>query len=96
MCADIMASEHEEPLVAATEALKGLIHACIDESLIRQGVNQIKENSKVGSRTSGPTIIEKVCATVESLLDYRYGTVWDMSFQVVSTMFDKLGSLNCL
>lgn len=74
------------------EALKSLIHTCIDESLIKQGVDQIMENTKMGSRRSGPTIIEKVCATVESLLDYRYGSVWDMSFQVVSTMFDKLGS----
>ncbi|GKD26541.1 hypothetical protein Tco_1232755, partial [Tanacetum coccineum] len=26
-----------------------------------------------------------------SLLDYSYAAVWDMSFQVVATMFDKLG-----
>lgn len=88
---DIMVSEHEEPLFVAMEALKSLIQTCIDESLIKQGVDQIMENTKMGSRRSGPTIIEKVCATVESLLDYRYGSVWDMSFQVVSTMFDKLG-----
>lgn len=86
-----MASEHEEPLYVAMEAFKSLISSCIDESLIKQGVDQINESTKIGSRRSAPTIIEKVCATVESLLDYRYATVWDTALQVVSSMFDKLG-----
>lgn len=88
---DVLASEHEEALHAATEALKSLIHACIDVSLIKQGVNQITMNADMETRRSGPTIIEKLCATIKSLLDYRYSTVWDMSFQVISTMFNKLG-----
>ncbi|XP_023756589.1 uncharacterized protein LOC111905146 [Lactuca sativa] len=87
---DILASEHEEPLVVAMEALKSLIHTCIDDSLIKQGVDQIKTSG----RKSGPTIIEKLCATVESLLDYSYAAVWDMSFQVVAAMFDKLGEFS--
>lgn len=87
--ADILASEHEEAIFAAMEAYKSLIHNCIDESLIKQGVDQIKINKD--ARKSGPTVIEKVCATIESLLDYHYSAVWDMVFQVVSTMFDKLG-----
>ncbi|OMP11677.1 Armadillo-like helical [Corchorus capsularis] len=87
---DILGSEHEEAIFAATEAFKTLINGCIDEGLIKQGVDQII-NSNSDDRKSGPTIIEKVCATIESLLEYHYSAVWDMAFQVVSAMFDKLG-----
>ncbi|KAF8100994.1 hypothetical protein N665_0212s0035 [Sinapis alba] len=87
---DIIASEHEEAIFAATDALKSLINSCIDESLIRESINGIR-NSDLDARKSSPTVIEKLCATVESLLDYKYHAVWDMAFQVVSTMFDKLG-----
>ncbi|KAK8660682.1 hypothetical protein V6N13_051597 [Hibiscus sabdariffa] len=87
---DILGSEHEEAIFSATEAFKTLINGCIDDGLIKQGVDMII-NSKSDDRKSGPTIIEKVCAIVESLLDYHYSAVWDMSFQIVSTMFDKLG-----
>lgn len=90
--ADVLVSEHEEALVAAKEAFKNLVNACIDENLIKQGVDQVVVNSNEGTRKSAPTIIEKVCATVESLLDYQYAAVWDISFQIVSAMFDKLGS----
>ncbi|KAF8110205.1 hypothetical protein N665_0086s0044 [Sinapis alba] len=86
---DIIASEHEEAIFAATDALKSLIHSCIDESLIREGVNGIR-NSNLDVKSS-PTVIEKLCSTVENLLDYKYHAVWDMAFQVVSTMFNKLG-----
>ncbi|KAG8373862.1 hypothetical protein BUALT_Bualt11G0069400 [Buddleja alternifolia] len=88
---DVMASGHEEALVAAVATFKSLIHSCIDESLIKQGVDQIAVNADVTTRKSGPTVIEKVCATIGSLLDYHHEAVWDMSFQIVSTMFDKLG-----
>ncbi|EOY30181.1 ARM repeat superfamily protein isoform 2 [Theobroma cacao] len=87
---DILGSEHEEAIFAATEAFKNTINGCVDEGLIKQGVDQII-NSISDDRKAGPTIIEKVCATIESLLDYHYGAVWDMAFQVVSAMFDKLG-----
>lgn len=89
---DIIGSEHEEAIFAATEAFKNIINACIDDNLIRQGVDQMRMNLDMEGRRSGPTIIEKICATVESLLDYRFSAVWDMAFQVVSTTFDKLGS----
>ncbi|KVI01141.1 Armadillo-like helical [Cynara cardunculus var. scolymus] len=89
---DILASEHEEPLLVAMEAFKSLIHVCIDENLIKQGVDQIMTSGDL--RKSGPTIIEKLCASVESLLDYSYAAVWDMSFQVVAAMFDKLGEFS--
>lgn len=91
-----MASEHEEALVAAVITFKSLIHACIDENLIQQGVDQITANINVTSRKSGPTVIEKVCVTIESVLSYHYAEVWDKSFQIVSTIFDKLGSGSCL
>lgn len=87
-----MGSEHEEAIFAATEAFKTLINGCIDECLIKQGVDQII-NSKE-DRKAGPTIIEKVCVTIESLLDYHYSAVWNMAFQVVSAMFDKLGTVS--
>lgn len=90
--ADIMASEHEEAIYAATDTFKSLIHSCIDESLIKQGVDQINLNANTVSRRSGPTIIEKISATIESLLDYHYTAVWDRVFQVVSAMFHKLGT----
>jgi ribosomal RNA-processing protein 12 len=89
-CADILASEHEEAIFAASDALNSMINYCIDESLIKQGVDQITLNE---SRRSGPTIIEKICATVESLLGYHYAAAWDRVFEVVSTMFYKLGIL---
>lgn len=95
LLADIVASEHEEAIFAATDALKSLIFSCIDESLIREGVNGIR-NSSLNVRKSSPTVIEKLCATVESLLDYKYHAVWDMAFQVVSAMFDKLGNYSYL
>lgn len=88
---DILASEYEEAIFAATETLKGLIDTCIDESLIMQGVNQIR-NTNLDERKSGPTVIEKICSTIENLLDYRYSAVWDMALQVVSAIFDKLGA----
>ncbi|XP_043695681.1 RRP12-like protein [Telopea speciosissima] len=88
---EILACEHEEALFAAVEALKSLIIACIDERLIKQGVDQIMVNTEIDARRSQPTVIEKICATIESLLGYQYIAVWDMVFQVVSTVFDKLG-----
>ncbi|GFP87210.1 rrp12-like protein [Phtheirospermum japonicum] len=88
---DILASEHEEASVAAVASFKSLIQSCIDESLIKQGVDQITVNADATTRKTGPTVIEKVCATIESLLDYHYEPVWDMSFQIASTLFDKLG-----
>lgn len=89
--ADILASEHEEAVYAAMDAMKNVTSACIDESLIKQGVDQILKNENNDARRSGPTIIEKVCAIIESLLGYHYAAVWDMAFQVVSAVFDKLG-----
>ncbi|ESW26550.1 hypothetical protein PHAVU_003G128600 [Phaseolus vulgaris] len=91
---DILASEHEEAIYAATDALKSLIISCIDESLIKQGVDQISFSESKESRKSAPTIIEKICATVECLLDYHYTAVWDRVFQVVSAMFQKLGNFS--
>ncbi|RZS06570.1 hypothetical protein BHM03_00037251 [Ensete ventricosum] len=90
---DILASEHEEAIFAAMEALKGLICACIDESLIEQGVVRIK-TADGELRQSGPTIIAKICATIEGFLGYRYNAVWDMSFQVLSTTFVRLDMQN--
>lgn len=89
--ADMLASEHEAALFAATEAFKSLIHVCIDEILIQQGIDQIRGNVNDINGKSGPTIVQKLCATIENLLDYRYAAVWDMSFQVASALFAKLG-----
>ncbi|KAL2487565.1 ARM repeat superfamily protein [Forsythia ovata] len=42
---DILISEHEEAMVAAMTTFKSLVHACIDENLIKQGVDEIPMNS---------------------------------------------------
>ncbi|KAF6160901.1 hypothetical protein GIB67_025436 [Kingdonia uniflora] len=89
---EMLAHEHEEAIFAAMGAFKSLIDACVDEGLIKQGIDQIVVNEDEGTRSSGPTIIEKICLTIESLLGYQYNAVWDMAFQVVSAMFDKLGT----
>ncbi|KAF6170949.1 hypothetical protein GIB67_014766 [Kingdonia uniflora] len=90
--AEILAREHEEAIFAAMVTFKSLIDACIDQCLIKQGIDQIVVNEDGGTRSSGTTIIEKICLTIESLLGYQYNAVWDMAFQVVSAMFDKLGT----
>ncbi|KAK9134132.1 hypothetical protein Syun_013462 [Stephania yunnanensis] len=89
--AEILASGCKEALFAAMDTMKSLTSACIDDGLVKQGVDQIKVNEDGDVRRSGPTIIEKLCATIDTLLGYRYYEVWDMAFQIVSTMFDKLG-----
>ncbi|CAL5215365.1 unnamed protein product [Lathyrus oleraceus] len=86
---DIFASEHEEAIFAAADALKSMINYCIDDILIKQCVDQMTLDE---SRRSGPTIIERIIAIVESLLGYHYATAWDRVFEVVSAMFHKLGS----
>lgn len=93
---DIMLSDHEEAIRAAQDAMKNLISACIDEDLIRKGVDQIRTTENVEPRRSGPTVVEKLCAIIESLLDYHYTAVFDLAFPVVSAMFDKLGILELL
>ncbi|BAS81232.1 Os02g0782100, partial [Oryza sativa Japonica Group] len=86
---DILASEFEEARFSAVEAFKSLIEDCIDESMILQGITQIK--SRHPGIRSDPTTIEKICAILEGLLNVRYGDVWDKSFHVISMAFDKLG-----
>ncbi|XP_057537036.1 uncharacterized protein LOC130814829 [Amaranthus tricolor] len=88
---DIFGSGFEEAKFAATEAMKNLIQACVDEDLIKQGIDQVQNNSHLNNRKSAPSTIEKICATIGTLLDNRYCSEWDMAFQVVSLMFDKLG-----
>ncbi|XP_008242162.1 PREDICTED: RRP12-like protein [Prunus mume] len=88
---DVLASKHEEAIHAATDTFKSLIHVCIDESLIKQGVDQIVKNANMDTRKSGQTIVAEVCASIESLLRYDYNGVWDLVFHIVSAMFDKLG-----
>ncbi|PIA46017.1 hypothetical protein AQUCO_01600349v1 [Aquilegia coerulea] len=89
---EILACEHEEAVFAAMEAFKGLILSCIDKGLIKQELEQLRDDDG-DTRQSGSTI-EKICATVGSLLEYRYNSVWDISLKVVSAMFDKLGEFS--
>uniref|UniRef100_A0A7N0UJ95 RRP12-like protein n=1 Tax=Kalanchoe fedtschenkoi TaxID=63787 RepID=A0A7N0UJ95_KALFE len=89
---DILGLEHEEAVHASMEALKKLIRSCIDESMVKQGADRFLAAEVDSSlRKSKPTTIEKLCAITESLLHYRFRLVWDMSFQVVSALFEKLG-----
>ncbi|RZB71976.1 RRP12-like protein isoform B [Glycine soja] len=60
--------------------------------MLSKGVDQISLSENKESRKSAPTIIEKICATIESLLDYHYTALWDRVFQIVSAMFHKLGN----
>jgi ribosomal RNA-processing protein 12 len=86
---DILSSEFEEARFSSVEAFKGLIDHCIDETLVSQGIAQMKARHR--GLKSDPTIIEKICAILEGLLDFRYSDVWDRSFNVISVAFDKLG-----
>ena len=86
---DILSSEFEEARFSSVEAFKGLIDHCIDETLVSQGIAQMKARHQW--LKSDPTIIEKICAILEGLLDFRYSDVWDRSFHVISVAFDKLG-----
>lgn len=86
---DILSSEFEEARFSSVEAFKGLIDNCIDEILVSQGISQMK--ARHHRLKSDPTIIEKICAILEGLLDFRYRDVWDRSFHVISMAFDKLG-----
>nr|XP_011464145.1 PREDICTED: uncharacterized protein LOC101308185 isoform X1 [Fragaria vesca subsp. vesca] len=92
----------EEDIYAAAQAFKYLIHACIDEGLVNQGLDQI--NTIANSKSEPPqpkelTVIEKLCVTIESLLGYHrtgaHALSMDCAFDVVSTMFDKLGACSC-
>ncbi|KAL6220549.1 hypothetical protein ACLB2K_008305 [Fragaria x ananassa] len=97
--------EHQH---SAAFSFKCLIHACIDKALIKEGVDQIVIHSNINidaNKSHQPSIIAQVCAIIESLLGYQYTAIWDLAFEIVSTMFDKLGgyssyfmkgTLNCL
>ncbi|GAB4838104.1 hypothetical protein Ancab_027635 [Ancistrocladus abbreviatus] len=54
---DILAFEHEEALFAAAETMKSLVHTCIVEDHIQQGVVQILATADLDTRKFGPTII---------------------------------------
>ncbi|XP_062220493.1 uncharacterized protein LOC133919935 [Phragmites australis] len=90
---DILSSEFEEARFSAVEAFKGLIDNCIDETLVSQGIAQIKARHQ--GITSDPTIMEKICVILEGLLHVRYSDVWDKSFHIISVAFDKLGEFSC-
>nr|XP_011469391.1 PREDICTED: uncharacterized protein LOC105352945 [Fragaria vesca subsp. vesca] len=82
----------EKDMAHAAEAVRFLINTCIDESLIKQGVDHVLMNVNMYNRTnSEPTIIEKLCATIQSLFGYRGKTILFLALEIVSTMFDKLG-----
>ncbi|KAL6177505.1 hypothetical protein ACLB2K_049031 [Fragaria x ananassa] len=92
----------EEDIYAAAQAFKHLIHACIDKGLVNQGLDQI--NTIANSKSEPPqpkelTVIEKLCATIEGLLGYHrtgaHALSMDCAFDVVLTMFDKLGACSC-
>ncbi|XP_062010727.1 uncharacterized protein LOC133727118 isoform X2 [Rosa rugosa] len=88
----IMVKPEEEDIAHAVQAFKCLIRACIDESLIKQGVDRILLNANMYNRTnSEPTIIERLCATIQSLFGYCDTAILYLAFEIVSTMFEKLG-----
>eukprot|EP00252_Welwitschia_mirabilis_P010186 TRINITY_DN23354_c0_g1_i1.p1 TRINITY_DN23354_c0_g1~~TRINITY_DN23354_c0_g1_i1.p1 ORF type:complete len:1288 (-),score=292.56 TRINITY_DN23354_c0_g1_i1:436-4299(-) len=87
--AELLTLQHEAALLGASEALRHLISNCIDDDMVEEGVGQVKLHGD--TRESPPTAIERICTTAESLLSYQYSTAWDISLQVVSELFDKLG-----
>jgi len=87
--AGVLAFQHEEAIYGASEALQHLIQNCIDEDMIKQGVNQL--NLHGAKRKSEPAPIERICTTAESLLGHEYNTAWDIALKVISTLFEKLG-----
>ncbi|OEL21250.1 Ribosomal RNA-processing protein 12 [Dichanthelium oligosanthes] len=89
---DILSSEFEEARFSSVEAFKGLIDNCIDETMVSQGIAQIKARHQ--GLKSDPTVIEKICAILEGLLDVRCSDVWDKSFHLISVIFDKLGEFS--
>lgn len=57
----------EELHYTAVHSFKCLIHACIDKSLIKEGVDQIVIDGNANidaSKSHQPSIIEQVCATI--------------------------------
>ncbi|KAG2662047.1 hypothetical protein PVAP13_1KG517875 [Panicum virgatum] len=60
--------------------------------MVSQGIAQIKARHQ--GLKSDPTVIEKICAILEGLLDVRYSDVWDKSFHLISVTFDKLGEFS--
>lgn len=88
---EVLAGKHAEAVFAAADALKDLIEICVDEVLVKQGVGQIQMDMNGGTRKSAPTTVEKICASLQGLIGYQYAAVWDLSFQILSVMFDKLG-----
>ncbi|XP_031500044.1 uncharacterized protein LOC116264144 isoform X2 [Nymphaea colorata] len=88
---EVLACKHAEAVFAAVDALKDLIETCVDEVLIKQGVGQLQMDMNGGTRKSAPTTIEKICASLEGFIGYQYIAVWDLSLQILSVMFDKLG-----
>ncbi|PUZ77935.1 hypothetical protein GQ55_1G413300 [Panicum hallii var. hallii] len=89
---DILSSEFEEARFSSVEAFRGLIDNCIDETMVSQGIAQIKARRQ--GLKSDPTVIEKICAILEGLLDVHYSDVWDKSFHLISVTFDKLGEFS--
>uniref|UniRef100_K3YPE2 Uncharacterized protein n=1 Tax=Setaria italica TaxID=4555 RepID=K3YPE2_SETIT len=89
---DILSSEFEEARFSSVEAFKGLIDNCINETMVSKGIAQIKARHQ--GLKSDPTVIEKICAILEGLLDVRYSDVWDKSFHIISVAFDKLGEFS--
>ncbi|GLJ10548.1 hypothetical protein SUGI_0130240 [Cryptomeria japonica] len=90
----VLAFQHEEAIFVASEALRSLTQNCIDDNMINQGVSEIQVQTIV--RKSGPTPIERICTTAESLLGFQFSTFWDLALQVVSVLFDKLGVITCI
>lgn len=82
----MLAFQQEEAVYAAGDCLKGLIETCINDSLIKEGNSHLLSQGK-----SSPSTIGRICVVVCSLLGYQYTSAWDVSLQVATTLFNKLG-----
>ncbi|KAK4756858.1 hypothetical protein SAY87_006985 [Trapa incisa] len=64
---DIMGSEHEEAIFAATEAFKSIINDCIDDKLVKQGVDQMRMNADMGGRSHSSYLMRGILKSLADL-----------------------------
>ncbi|KAH9313994.1 hypothetical protein KI387_022621, partial [Taxus chinensis] len=87
--AEILVIKNEEAVSCAVDTLKVLIQACIDESMVLEGVNRVNANGNIPCEAPSP--IECICSSAETILDNYCGSSSNITCQVISELFSKLG-----
>lgn len=89
-CTGLLAAEQEEIIYGAGECLRSLVVSCVDQGMVHQGCSRLSQPGQ-----GAPSVMERICASAESMLGYQYSTAWDMALHVVSALFDRLGRFSC-